>query len=69
MLHYQVFTSWHWSRGLKDSCEEEMSSEDSQDNDEEITRRRKPNKKGMQEKSLKEQYIRIPMVYFLQYKP
>jgi hypothetical protein len=69
MLHYQVLTSGYWSRGLKDSCEEETSSEDSQDNDEEITRRRKPNKKGMQEKSLKEQHIRIPMVYFLQDKP
>jgi hypothetical protein len=45
-----------------------MSSEDSQDNDEEITRR-KPNKKGMQERSFTEQHIRIPMVYFLQYKP
>jgi hypothetical protein len=33
-----------------------------------ITRRRKPNKKGMQEKSPKEQHIRIPMVKFFQIK-
>jgi hypothetical protein len=51
MLHYQALTSWYWSRGLKDSCEEEASSEDSQDNDEEITRRRRPIKKGMHEKT------------------
>jgi hypothetical protein len=51
MLHYQVLTSWYWSRGLKYSCEEEMSFKDSQDNDEEMTRRRKPNNKGMQEKT------------------
>jgi hypothetical protein len=69
MLLYQVLTSWYWSRGLKDWCEGETNSKGSQDKEEEITRRRKPNKKGMQEKSPKGQHIRILMVNFLQIKP